>query len=69
MADLAIAGDTIRADGAAFLSAGGWYLIHFECGLSSDHRSVVSFAFNVGDTVPRDAWEAHNLPTANSVED
>ncbi len=65
MADLAIAGDTIRADGAAFLSAGEWYTMHFDCGLSADHASVVSFAFKVGDTIPHDQWDAHNLPTAN----
>ncbi|MEJ0011598.1 MAG: DUF930 domain-containing protein [Bauldia sp.] len=64
MADLAIAGDSIRADGAAFLSGGQWYTMHFDCGLSADHASVVSFAFKVGDTIPHDQWDAHNLPTA-----
>lgn len=64
-ADLAIAGDTIRADGAAFLSGGEWYTMHFDCGLSADHASVVSFAFKVGDTIPHDRWDADNLPTAN----
>jgi hypothetical protein len=64
-ADLAIAGDTIRADGAAFLSGGEWYTMHFDCGLSADHAGVVSFAFKVGDTIPHDRWDADNLPTAN----
>jgi hypothetical protein len=65
MADLAIAGDDIRADGAAFLSAGEWYTMHFDCGLSADHARVVSFAFKVGGPIPHDRWDAHNLPTAN----
>jgi hypothetical protein len=64
MADLAIAGDRIRADGAAFLSAGEWYTLRFDCGLSADHATVVSFAFKVGETIPHDQWERHNLPTA-----
>jgi hypothetical protein len=64
MADLAIAGDRIRADGAAFLSAGEWYTLRFDCGLSADHATVVSFAFKVGETIPHDQWDRHNLPTA-----
>jgi hypothetical protein len=64
-AELAIAGDSIRADGAAVLSAGDWYTMRFDCGLSADHASVVSFAFKVGDAIPRDQWDSHNLPTAN----
>jgi hypothetical protein len=63
-ADLAIAGDSIRADGAAFLFAGDWYAMRFDCGLSADHASVVSFAFKVGETIPHDQWDRHNLPTA-----
>lgn len=65
MADLAIAGDTIRADGAAFLSGGEWYTLRFDCGLAADHASVASFDFKVGDTIPRDQWDAHSLPTAD----
>jgi hypothetical protein len=64
-ANLAIAGNAIRADGAAFLSGGAWYTLRFDCGLSADHASVVSFDFKVGDTIPRDQWDAHSLPTAN----
>ncbi len=65
MGDLAIAGDTIRANGAAFLSGGQWYTLRFDCGLAADHAHVVSFDFKVGDTIPRDQWDAHSLPTAN----
>jgi hypothetical protein len=64
-AELAIAGDDIRADGAAFLSGGEWYTLHYDCSLSADHARVVSFAFKVGSAIPRDQWDADNLPTAN----
>jgi hypothetical protein len=39
--------------------------MRFECALSADHARVVSFAFKVGDAIPRDQWDSHNLPTAN----
>jgi hypothetical protein len=69
VAELAIAGDAIHADGAAFFSAGAWYAMRFDCSLSADHESVVSFAFQVGDAIPRNAWEAHNLPATISAAD
>jgi hypothetical protein len=65
MADLAIAANGIRADGAAFLSGGEWYTMRFACGLSQDHARVVSFDFTVGGTIPHDQWDRHSLPTAN----
>lgn len=68
-ADLAITGDAIRAGGAAILGAGAWYAMQFECGLSPDHGSVVSFAFHVGDAIPREQWEAHSLPVVAGGED
>jgi hypothetical protein len=67
-AEPAIAGDAIHADGAAFFSGGKWYLMRFDCGLSADHESVVSFAFSVGPTIPREAWEAHNLPVGDDLD-
>lgn len=54
-------GDVLVADGAAFRSKRNWYRLRFRCGLSSDHAEVVSFAFEVGDAIPRDEWESHNL--------
>lgn len=62
MADLTIAADTIRAEGAAFRSKGAWYGLKFDCGLSADRSEVVSFAFQVGDPVPRSEWQARDLP-------
>jgi hypothetical protein len=68
-AELAITSDTIGADGAAFLSAGKWYAMRFDCVLARDHKSVVSFAFKVGGTIPPDTWEEHNLPATSSDDD
>ncbi len=61
MADLAIHGSTVVANGAAFRSAGRWYNLRFTCGLSASGTEVRSFAFLVGVPVPEAEWEAHNL--------
>jgi hypothetical protein len=58
------AGDTIKAPGAAFLSAGAWYELDYECVLAPGRATVDGFQFKVGDAIPRDEWDADNLPTA-----
>lgn len=68
MTELVIAGDAIHADGAAFFSGGNWYVMRFDCGLSVDHESVVSFAFSIGDPIPREAWQANNLPVGDNLD-
>lgn len=68
MADLAIAGDAIHAEGAAVFSGGEWYRMRFDCGLSPDHRSVVAFAFSVGGTIPHQDWEAYRLPSGEDFD-
>lgn len=57
--DLKMRGGSIVADGAAFYSQRNWYRFRFECGVQAD--KVVSFAFSVGDAVPRADWEANSL--------
>jgi hypothetical protein len=57
-----IDGNVMHAEGATFRSHGRWFALRFDCELSADHKSVVSFAFEVGDSVPTEEWEAHNLP-------
>lgn len=61
MADARLDGSTVAADGAAVFSRGAWFNVSFACELSADLRDVVSFAFRVGDPVPRSEWEAHYL--------
>ncbi len=61
MSEVAIAKDTIVANGAAIRGNGGWRTLRFTCGLLPDHAEVVSFAFQVGDPVPKEEWEAHHL--------
>jgi hypothetical protein len=61
LSEVAVAGDMIVADGAAFLSERSWYGLKFKCGLSPGHDTVVAFEFLVGDRVPKADWDASNL--------
>lgn len=60
--DLVIAGDRVLGNGAAFLAGNAWHALRFDCGLSADHKRVTSFAFAVGNTIPRGQWGTLNLP-------
>ncbi|HVY21373.1 MAG TPA: DUF930 domain-containing protein [Bauldia sp.] len=61
--EVSVTANAVRTDGAAFLSGGEWYRLRYACGLSNE--KVVSFDFQVGDTIPHDEWDAHHLPTAD----
>jgi len=62
MKDVRIAGQTLEAEGGAFHSKREWYNIKFKCDLTDDRKSVQALSFLVGDPIPQDKWEGHNLP-------
>ncbi|MGO4707064.1 DUF930 domain-containing protein [Microvirga sp. 2MCAF38] len=62
MSDSKITKTSVLADGAAFRSNGTWYNLKFKCGLKAGRQNVESFEFQIGDAIPKSAWEAHNLP-------
>ena len=64
---LKIGGGSIVADGGAFYNAGNWYRLRFECDVRADE--VVSFAYSVGDLIPRSEWEAYSLPEKADDDD
>jgi hypothetical protein len=51
----------MEAEGGAFLSHRNWYGLKFRCGVSADDSRVVSFAFLVGQPIPKSQWASHNL--------
>lgn len=65
MADTKLSGGRLQADGGAFRSKRRWYNIGFTCQVTPDLKDVASFAFLVGDEIPKTEWESHNL----SVDD
>ena len=47
-ADTRVAGNTLIADGGAFLSKGRWYRLAFRCEVTPDRMKVLSFDFAIG---------------------
>lgn len=67
MAEAAVSGDLVDAEGAAFRSGEAWYAIEFKCRLRPDHTAVAAFEFKVGALVPAEKWEALNLPADTGI--
>ncbi|WP_454850022.1 DUF930 domain-containing protein [Rhizobium binxianense] len=46
----------------AFRADGRWYNVSYRCEIDADAMKVVSFAFDVGDPIPRSEWRRRGLP-------
>jgi hypothetical protein len=55
------AGTVIELRSTAFRASGRWFNLSYRCGVDKDATKVVSFAFRVGDPVPRSEWERRGL--------
>jgi hypothetical protein len=69
MKDTVRQGQTLIADGAVFRSARAWYRLKFRCTVLPDFSAVTDYAFAIGDAVPREEWEAHDLTEDEGVLD
>ena len=56
-------GTVIEIPSAAFRANGQWYDLSYRCEVDTDATKVVSFAYRVGDPVPRSEWERRGLPS------
>jgi hypothetical protein len=61
LANPQVAGTTMSGAGGAFLSKGKWYQFSFKCETSSDHMTVQTFSFKIGDPIPAEQWEKSGL--------
>ena len=61
MAEVKLAGDTMEANGGAFRSRGRWYRLSYRCAVAPGLTQVVSFAYRVGDPIPKEDWASHGL--------
>ena len=61
MADTTTTGMTLSATGGAFRSRRKWYGISFKCTVAPGYEGVTAFEFKLGDPIPQDEWEDHNL--------
>lgn len=64
-----VGGNSVEMKGGAFRSKRKWYNIQFKCELDAGSGEVVSFAFLVGDAIPRDEWQEHNLVADDGAAD
>lgn len=56
-------GTTVEIPNTAFRANGQWYNLSYRCEVDVDATRVVSFAFRVGETVPRSEWKRRGLPS------
>ncbi|MDV4153727.1 MULTISPECIES: DUF930 domain-containing protein [Rhizobium] len=69
MAAEKVSGNSVEVKGGAFRSKRKWYNIQFKCELDAGSGKVVSFAFLVGDAIPQDEWQEHNLVADDGAAD
>jgi hypothetical protein len=56
-----MAPDSINAPGAVFRSKGDWYHLAYKCTTGPEHVDVRNLSYQIGDKVPRDAWQKYYL--------
>lgn len=61
-ADTRLRETVFTASGGAFRSHRTWYEVSFHCELDASFAKVVSFAFKVGEPIPREEWSSLSLP-------
>lgn len=55
-------GTVLDVRGAAFRADAKWYDVSFRCEIDGNATKVVSFAFEVGNPVPRSEWRRRGFP-------
>lgn len=68
MTDMAGTAQTLIATGGAFRSRRKWFGVSFQCTVTPDYLAVAAFEFKLGEAIPEDQWEAHNLNAEDSDE-
>jgi len=68
MADMVTRDGALIADGGAFRSRREWYEVHFSCLAAADYSAVERFEFSVGQFIPHELWDAHDLTATESDE-
>ena len=68
MGDTSIAGGVLTALGGAFRSRRNWYRASFRCAVATDFSHVEAFDLTLGEPIPREQWESHDLSEADAEE-
>jgi hypothetical protein len=56
-------GTVLEILNTAFSANGQWYNVSYRCEVDEKATKVVSFAFSVGDIVPRSEWKRRGIPS------
>ncbi len=64
-----ISGNSVVVEGGAFRTKRNWFNIRFHCEVDPAGKSVTAFAFAIGDAIPRDMWQEHNLVAEDGEAD
>lgn len=64
-----VRGNSIEVDGGAFRSKKNWFNIRFHCEVDPAGKTVTAFAFAIGDAIPKDLWQEHNLVAEDGEAD
>lgn len=55
-------GNVLEVNKAAFRAAGQWFDLRFRCEIDTDATRVLSFAFEVGRSIPKSEWKRYGFP-------
>ncbi|EJJ25860.1 DUF930 domain-containing protein [Rhizobium sp. CF142] len=64
-----ISGNSVEVEGGAFRSKRNWFNIRFHCEVDPAGKTVTAFAYAIGDAIPKDLWQEHNLVAEDSEDD
>lgn len=56
-------GTVIDAPGVAFRADGRWQELSYRCEVDADATKVMSFAFRIGEPIPRSEWKQRGFPS------
>jgi len=66
--DMNVVAGVLTAPGGAFRSRRRWWNVSVKCAVAPDYSAVTAFEFTLGDEVPREDWEAHDLTEEDAEE-
>ena len=66
--DMNVAAGILTAPGGAFRSRRKWWNVSVRCAVAPDYSAVTAFEFTLGDEVPQEEWEAHDLTDEEAEE-
>ncbi|MDP9810246.1 hypothetical protein J2W42_003107 [Rhizobium tibeticum] len=56
-------GTVLELNGVAFRASARWYDVSFRCEVDAGATKVVSFAYDVGNPIPKSQWKSRRLPS------